>query len=60
MMPRYVAFLRGINVGGHIVKKEKLRETFTSLGFQNVTTYKQSGNVIFESSNTDAQELRRE
>lgn len=58
-MPRLVAFLRGINVGGHIVRKEKLRETFTSLGFQNVTTYKQSGNVIFESSNTDAQELKK-
>jgi uncharacterized protein (DUF1697 family) len=59
MMPRFVAFLRGINVGGHVVKNEKLREAFTSLGFQNVTTYKQSGNVIFESSNTNAQELKK-
>jgi uncharacterized protein (DUF1697 family) len=59
MMPRYVAFLRGINVGGHIIKKEKLREAFTSLGFRNVTTYKQSGNVVFESSNTDTQELKK-
>jgi uncharacterized protein (DUF1697 family) len=50
-MPRLVAFLRGINVGGHIVKKEKLKEIFESLGFQNVSTFKQSGNVIFE---TDA------
>ena len=50
-MHRFVAFLRGINVGGHIVVKEKLKEAFTSLGFQNVSTYKQSGNVVFE---TDA------
>jgi len=47
-MTRFVAFLRGINVGGHIVKKEKLKEIFESLGFQNVSTLKQSGNVIFE------------
>jgi uncharacterized protein (DUF1697 family) len=50
-MERFVAFLRGINVGGRIVTKEKLTEAFTSLGFQNVSTYKQSGNVIFETDN---------
>ena len=48
-MVQLVAFLRGINVGGHIVKKEKLQETFVSLGLQKVSTYKQSGNVVFES-----------
>ena len=48
-MTQFVAFLRGINVGDHcLVKKEKLREAFVSLGFTNVSTYKQSGNVIFE------------
>ena len=48
-MTQFVAFLRGINVGGHcLVKKEKLRAAFVSLGFSNVSTYKQSGNVIFE------------
>jgi uncharacterized protein (DUF1697 family) len=47
-MRSFVVFLRGINVGGHIVVKEKLKEAFTSLGFQDVSTYKQSGNVIFE------------
>ena len=49
-MPRFVAFLRGINVGGRWVKKEKLQETFSSLGFENVCAFKQSGNVIFETS----------
>ena len=57
-MPHFVAFLRGINVGGHIVKKEKLIEAFTSLGFQNVSTFKQSGNVIFKASTTDVEEIK--
>lgn len=52
-MSRYVAFLRGINVGGHRVVKKQLQEAFTSLGFQNISTYKQSGNVIFETSITN-------
>ena len=57
-MHRFVAFLRGINVGGHIVVKEQLKEAFTSLGFQNVSTYKQSGNVIFETDTTNSQEIK--
>ncbi len=58
-MPRYVAFLRGINVGGHkIVKKEKLQETFTSLGFKDVSTFKQSGNVIFDAESKDTDIIR--
>jgi uncharacterized protein (DUF1697 family) len=58
-MTRYVAFLRGINVGGHnIVKKEKLLEAFVSLGFKNVSTFKQSGNVVFEADSADAEALR--
>jgi len=59
-MFRFVAFLRGINVGGHVVAKEKLQEVFTSLGFQNVCTYKQSGNVIFEAHSEDRQEMKAE
>lgn len=58
-MTCFVAFLRGINVGGHIVKKEKLQEAFNSLGFQNVTTYKQSGNVIFETDAANEGELKQ-
>jgi uncharacterized protein (DUF1697 family) len=53
----YAAFLRGINVGGRVVKKETLKEAFTSLGYQNVVTYKQSGNVIFETDITNPQEI---
>jgi uncharacterized protein (DUF1697 family) len=57
-MVRFVAFLRGINVGGHIVVKEKLKEIFTALGFQNVSTYKQSGNIIFETAMSNPQEIK--
>lgn len=52
-MPTFVAFLRGINVGGHVAKKEKLLEAFAALGFRDVTTFKQSGNVIFETSDSN-------
>jgi uncharacterized protein (DUF1697 family) len=54
----FVAFLRGINVGGHIVLKEALQNAFNSLGFQNVVTYKQTGNVIFETKDTNPQEIK--
>ena len=47
-MVRFVVFLRAINVGGHTVTKAKLQEAFTGLGYRNVSTYKQSGNVILE------------
>ncbi len=57
-MYRFVAFLRGINVGGRAVVKEKLREIFALLGFQNISTCKQSGNVVFEADTADAQELQ--
>ncbi len=44
---RSVAFLRGINVGGHRVAKESLIEVFEQLGSTDVTTVQASGNVIF-------------
>lgn len=45
---RYVALLRGVNVGGHaILKMADLRQLFASLGFKEISTYIQSGNVIF-------------
>lgn len=50
-MPKYVAFLRGINVSGHkIIKMKELAEAFEDAGYKNVKTYIQSGNVIFEST----------
>jgi uncharacterized protein (DUF1697 family) len=58
-MLRFVAFLRGINVGGHIVKKEKLQETFISLDFRHVSTYKQSGNIIFETDEINVEDIKK-
>ncbi|MGI8917119.1 MAG: DUF1697 domain-containing protein, partial [Pyrinomonadaceae bacterium] len=37
-MPKYVAFLRAINVGGHVVKMDRLRTLFEALGFTKVET----------------------
>jgi uncharacterized protein (DUF1697 family) len=47
---RYLALLRGINVGGkNIIKMHDLKRVFEDVGCQAVTTYIQSGNVLFES-----------
>jgi uncharacterized protein (DUF1697 family) len=49
-MKTYIALLRGINVSGHkIIKMELLREVMINNGFYNVSTYIQSGNIVFDS-----------
>ena len=48
-MPRYVALLRAINVGGHTVKMDRLRTLFQELDVANVETVIASGNVLFDS-----------
>lgn len=54
-MPRYVALLRGINVGGkNLIKMPALRTCFESNGFEDVATYIQSGNVLFASPEAGA------
>jgi uncharacterized protein (DUF1697 family) len=58
-MPKYVAFLRAINVGGHIVKMDHLRRLFGSLGFSNVETFIASGNVIFDSTSKSSRSLEK-
>jgi uncharacterized protein (DUF1697 family) len=58
---KYVAFLRAINVGGHaIIKMADLKKMFESAGLENVQTYIQSGNVIFESEESDADSLAKQ
>lgn len=48
-MPTYISMLRGINVGGHKrIKMDQLRKSFEALGFEQVQTYIQSGNVVFK------------
>lgn len=47
-MRDYAAFLRGINVGGHRVKGPKLCAVFEELGCREVSTFRASGNVVFD------------
>lgn len=48
---KYVSLLRGINVGGNnIIKMADLKECFNDMGFASVRTYIQSGNVLFNAS----------
>ena len=56
---RYVAFMRALNVGGRIVKMDRLRTLFEELGFENVAIYIASGNVIFHSPETDTGKLEK-
>ncbi|HBB86692.1 MAG TPA: DUF1697 domain-containing protein [Blastocatellia bacterium] len=58
-MPKFIAFLRAINVGGHVVKMDQLRQSFEALGFANVETFIASGNVIFEAKSKDTAVLQR-
>jgi uncharacterized protein (DUF1697 family) len=54
----YVALLRGINVGGHaVVSMKELKACFEELGFQDVSTYINSGNIIFKDSRKNIPEL---
>ena len=47
-MPRYVALLRSVNVAGHgRLAMDELRASFEALGYTDVTTYIQTGNVLF-------------
>jgi uncharacterized protein (DUF1697 family) len=59
-MPIYVAMLRGINVGGHKkIKMEDLRRSFEALGFKQVKTFIQSGNVVFKPGKLSPPNLTR-
>jgi uncharacterized protein (DUF1697 family) len=52
MITRYIAFLRGINVGGRNVKKAEFVAPFEAVGFSGVETFIASGNVIAVTSST--------
>ncbi|WP_309641091.1 DUF1697 domain-containing protein [Flavobacterium sp.] len=60
-MATYIALLRGINVSGHnIIKMELLRKVLGELDFENISTYIQSGNIIFDSSIADVAVLENQ
>lgn len=55
---RYVALLRGINVGGNtMIKMAELKASFECLGFKNVMTYINSGNLAFAANKTTEEKL---
>jgi len=59
-MPIYISMLRGINVGGHKrIKMDQLRKSFEALGFEQVKTYIQSGNVVFTTGKTSPAALSK-
>jgi uncharacterized protein (DUF1697 family) len=59
-MPIYISMLRGINVGGHKrIKMDKLRNSLEALGFEQVKTYIQSGNVVFKADKLSPAALSR-
>jgi uncharacterized protein (DUF1697 family) len=59
-MAIYISMLRGINVGGHKkIKMDRLRQSFEALGFDQVKTYIQSGNVVFKGAKLSTAALSR-
>ena len=58
-MSRYVAFLRGMNLGGRRIKNEELKGEFEALGFADVSCFRASGNVIFETGQSDEAKLAK-
>ena len=57
-MATYISILRGINVGGsNVIKMSSLHEMYEGLGFRNVKTYIQSGNVVFQSNDSNGEDL---
>ena len=58
--PRFLALLRGLNVGGqNVIGKDDLIRCFEDLGFKSVHTYIQSGNVLFRSDESRPAALTR-
>lgn len=54
----FVALLRGVNVGGNnIIKMSSLKTSFEKMGFADVSTYINSGNILFKSKERDARKL---
>ncbi len=54
-MDRYVAFLRGMNLGNRRIKNEELRRHFEEMGFEEVATFRASGNVILSTLKQEAE-----
>jgi uncharacterized protein (DUF1697 family) len=57
-MSQFVAFLRGMNVGGHRLTNDELRAHFQGIGLQDVRTFRASGNVVFVAAGQPADAVR--
>jgi uncharacterized protein (DUF1697 family) len=57
-MTKYVALLRGVNVGGRTLRMVELKACLETLGLQNVRTVLQSGNAVFSATTHDADAIR--
>jgi uncharacterized protein (DUF1697 family) len=58
-MPRYLALLRGVNVGGKKLAMSELRAVAEQLGYTGVSTYIQSGNLLFSCEDSDQPRMAR-
>ncbi len=54
-MKRYVAFLRGMNLGGRRIKNDELRAHFEAMRVEGVATFRASGNVIFDTDSGESE-----
>ncbi|HCY76834.1 MAG TPA: hypothetical protein DHV28_13010 [Ignavibacteriales bacterium] len=58
-MAKYIAFLKAINVGGHTVKMDHLKNLFEKMEFENVETFIASGNVVFETKSQSVVSIKK-
>ena len=54
-MPKFVAFLRGMNLGRRRIKNPELCAAFEDMGFENVSAFLASANVVFDAAESDAE-----
>lgn len=58
-LPKYIAFLRAINVGGHKVKMDHLKSLFEKMGFVNIVTFIASGNIVFDTKSKSVTAIKK-
>lgn len=59
-MGKYIAFLRAVNVGGTVLKMEDFRKTLEYISYKKVKTYIQSGNAVFEHTESNKRRMEAE
>jgi len=59
-MGKYIAFLRAVNVGGAVLRMEDFRKTLEYIGYSGVKTYIQSGNAVFEHTESNKRRMEAE